>query len=215
MSLYKKMHEVMVESEALSKDLQVGVGNSKYKAISEAQVLNAIKPLFKKHKLILFPIEVDVTEESTSYEVSNKYGTEQRTRLMTSLKAKYKIVDIETGEFEILATVGNGVDPQDKGSGKAMTYALKALLQKTFMLFSGEDTDNEHSNDITEGMKKDKNALKDDQLSKILELLDVIQDKSWEKKILQGYKVKSLEELNPQQASGTIKRLTEVLNVRG
>ena len=36
-----------------------------------------------------------------------------------------------------------------KETCKAMTYAYKALIQKTFCLFSGEDTDNTHSDDIT------------------------------------------------------------------
>ena len=43
----------------------------------------------------------------------------------STLHAKYKIVDIDSGEFEILETVGYGVDSQDKASGKAMTYAYK------------------------------------------------------------------------------------------
>ena len=80
-------------------------------------------------------------------EFQGKYGTTQR--FMSVLHAKYKVVDIDTGEFEILETVGYGADSQDKGSGKAMTYAYKALIQKTFCLFSGEDIDNTHSDDIT------------------------------------------------------------------
>ena len=134
MGLYEKIYKVMEESTALEKKMDVGSGSYQYKAISEASVLNLVKPLLKKHKLILIPIEVEVNEIED--------------RKMTQLKAKYKIIDVETGESEILATVGNGSDSQDKGSGKAWTYAYKVLLQKTFMLFSGEDTDNEHSDDI-------------------------------------------------------------------
>jgi len=146
MSLYKKMHIVMCESEAIEKNMLVGDGGkNSYKAISEASVLNGIKPLLKKHGLVLFPVETKITESFQEFE--GKYGTSQR--FMSCLHAKYKIVDIDTGEYEILETVGYGADSQDKGSGKAMTYAYKSLLQKTFMLFSGEDTDNEHSDDIT------------------------------------------------------------------
>jgi len=35
-----------------------------------------------------------------------------------------------------------------------MIYAHKVLLQKTFMLFSGEDSDNEHSDKINEEQTK-------------------------------------------------------------
>lgn len=144
-SLYKKMHQVMMDSEAIEKNMTVGDGGkNSYKAVSEAAVLNAIKPLLKKHGLVIFPVGIKIQENFQEYQ--GKYGITQR--FMSELHAKYKLVDIDTGEFEILETVGYGADSQDKGSGKAMTYAYKALIQKTFCLFSGEDTDNEHSDDI-------------------------------------------------------------------
>lgn len=144
--LYKKIHAVMCETEGIEKNLTVGFGGNSYKAVGEASVLNEIKPLLKKHGLVLFPIELDVNEKLDVFPTAKG----DTSRLMTQIKAKYKIVDIDTGEYEILETIGNGVDTQDKASGKAMTYALKVLLQKTFMLFSGEDTDNEHSDAITD-----------------------------------------------------------------
>ena len=141
MGLYEKIYNVMAESSALEKDMSVG---GQYKAISEKMVLNEIKPLLKKHKLILIPVAAEV---------------EQKEKL-TVISAKYKIIDIETGESEILATIGNGADSQDKGSGKAWTYAYKCLIQKTFCLFSGEDTDNEHSDDITAKQTKTQGEYK-------------------------------------------------------
>lgn len=145
MGLYKKMHAVMLDSEGIEKNMTVGSKENSYKAISEAAVLNEIKPLLKKHGLVIFPVGVTITEDFKEFQ--GKYGMTQR--YLSTLHCKYKIVDVETGEFEILESVGYGADSQDKGSGKAMTYAYKALIQKTFCLFSGEDTDNEHSDDIT------------------------------------------------------------------
>lgn len=145
MGLYEKMYKVMEESEAIEKNMSVGFGSNSYKAISEASVLNAVKPLLRKHKLILFPIKIEAKDMVDTFVTAKG----ESVRLMTQVKATYKIVDAESGESEILETIGNGVDTQDKASGKAMTYAYKALLQKTFCLFSGEDTDNEHSDDIT------------------------------------------------------------------
>ena len=146
MGLYEKMYKVMEESEGIEKNMSVGFGSNSYKAVSEASVLNAVKPLLKKHRLILFPVEQEVIDRYDTF--TTQKG--ESSRLMTQIKSKYKIVDIDTGESEILETVGNGVDTQDKASGKALTYGYKALLQKTFMLFSGEDTDNEHSDAITD-----------------------------------------------------------------
>jgi hypothetical protein len=148
MGLYEKIYNVMNESEGLEKDLVVGTGASSYKAVGEKEVLNMLKPLFKKHKLIVFPVDGDISETNAAWESEYNGKKETKTRNVTQLKAKFKIVDIETGESECLMGFGNGADSQDKGSGKAFTYAFKTMLSKTFMLFSGEDTDNEHSDDI-------------------------------------------------------------------
>ena len=150
LKLYEKIYLVMCDSEAIEKTMTVGSGNNSYKAVSEAAMLNLVKPLFKKHKLIVFPIEGDIKDNAMTWEKTDTYkGTvKQDLRAITELKVMYKIVDIESGESEILVGFGNGADPQDKGAGKAFTYSFKNMLSKTFMLFSGEDTDNTHSDDI-------------------------------------------------------------------
>ena len=150
LNLYKKMYAVMNESEAIEKSMTVGSGNNSYKAVSEASMLNLIKPLFKKYKLIVFPIDGEINENINTYEKTDSYKNTVSTtlRAVTQLKVKYKIVDTESGESEILIGFGNGADSQDKGAGKSSTYSFKNMLSKTFMLFSGEDTDNTHSDDI-------------------------------------------------------------------
>lgn len=180
----------MFESESLAKDMVVGKVNSgsEYKAISEASVLNVIKPLFKKYKLILFPVSQTITEKYDEYQ--GKYGATQR--FLSTVKAVYKIVDIETGQFELLETVGYGVDSQDKASGKAITYAYKALLQKTFVLFSGEDTDNQSSDDIDKqnSFKQDKPKQTTDENKVTVKMLIELANKKGvtEKQILATYK---------------------------
>jgi hypothetical protein len=148
MGLYEKIYSVMNESAGLEKDLTVGSGASSYKAVGEKEVLNMLKPLFKKHKLIVFPVDGDISETNSVWEAEYNGKKDTKTRNVTQIKVKFKIVDVETGESETLIGFGNGADSQDKGSGKAFTYAFKTMLSKTFMLFSGEDTDNTHSDDI-------------------------------------------------------------------
>jgi len=183
MSLYEKIYNVMCESEALEKSMIVGSGTNSYRAISESAVLNSIKPLLKKHKLILFPVSASIVELQNDFK---GYKDEDKTRLISQVVATYKIVDVETGESEILATVGNGADPQDKGSGKAWTYAYKALLQKTFCLFSGEDTDNTHSDDVMPTPKK--TTLTQEQFN---ELLLIGNQKGYDAKIIEKSLVKN------------------------
>ncbi|MCK9220883.1 MAG: ERF family protein [Bacteroidales bacterium] len=148
LKLYKKLFDIMCETKSLEKNLTVGKGANTYKAVGEAEVLNMLKPLFNKHKVIVFPIDGSMQETSQIWESESYDKKETKTRNVTQLKVSFKVVDVESGEFEILAGFGNGADPQDKGSGKAFTYAYKTMLNKTFMMFSGEDTDNTHSDDI-------------------------------------------------------------------
>jgi len=152
MGLYEKIWSVMSETKALDKNMEVGYGGSKYKAVSEAAVLNEIKPLLKKHKLVCLPVEYEMSETCDTFETSK--GT--TVRPMTTLKVGWKIVDVETGESEIVYGFGQGTDSQDKGVGKAYTYAFKNMFSKTFCLFSGEDTDNVHSDEITAQMTVNK-----------------------------------------------------------
>lgn len=149
MSLHEKMFNVMNDSDAVEKSMTVGKGVNAYKAVSEATILNMIKPLFKKYKLIIFPISGDIQEIVDVYNKTDYDGkTTESQRAITQLQIIYRIMDIETDEFQDVVGFGNGADSQDKGAGKAFTYSFKNALSKTFMLFSGEDTDNDHSDDI-------------------------------------------------------------------
>ena len=148
MNLHEKIYNVMCDSQALEKDLTVGEGRNSYQAVGEKAVLNMLKPLFKKYKLVIFPIDGEIKETNFSWEVDYNGKAQTKVRNVTQVKVLYKLVDVESGESVTIAGFGNGADSQDKGSGKALTYAYKTALSKTFMLFSGEDTDNEHSDDL-------------------------------------------------------------------
>lgn len=170
MGLYKKLHDIMCRTTAISKDLTVSFKTTKYYAVSESAILNEVKPLLKEFGIIILPVGVTIDQRDS----------------LTVLNTKWKIIDIETGEFEILESPGNGADTQDKGTGKAFTYAYKALLQKTFMLFSGEDTDNTHSDELT--------AEEDGQIKKLVELYDLMTEEV-KGKILTGYKISDIKDL--------------------
>ena len=149
MNLYEKLFNVMNESDAVEKTMDVGTGRNSYKAVSEASILNMVKPLFKKYKLIIFPVSGEIKDHCSIWNKTDYDGkTAENLRAMTELKVIYRIVDVESGESQDVVGFGNGSDPQDKGAGKAFTYSFKNVLSKTFMLFSGEDTDSTHSDDI-------------------------------------------------------------------
>ena len=136
--LYRKISAVMKKVAYLQKDDQVSFGNTKYKAISEEKVTSAVREALIEEGLVIFPIE----------QIHSKEGT------LTSVDVKYKIVDIETGEHEIIVSSGTGADTQDKGVGKAMTYAYKYLLLRTFAIPTGEDPDKISSAEIDAKMQQ-------------------------------------------------------------
>jgi len=123
--LYQKISAVMKDVEYLSKDDKVEFNNTKYKAISEEKVTSTVRESLVRNGLIIIPVEQEHRREGT----------------LSTVDTKYKIIDIETGEYEIIVSSGTGADTQDKGVGKAMTYAYKYLLLRTFAIPTGEDPD--------------------------------------------------------------------------
>ena len=55
MNIYEKLAAITVELNAVAKNLKVGEGRSAYKAVGEADVLAAVKPLEAKYKVYSYP----------------------------------------------------------------------------------------------------------------------------------------------------------------
>jgi hypothetical protein len=151
--LYQKIHQVMQDIEYLQKDDRVRYKTTDYRAISEEKVTSKVRDSLVKNRLIILPIEQEHSKEG----------------MLTTVDTKYKIIDIDTGEYEIIVSSGTGVDTQDKGVGKAMTYSYKYLLLRSFAIPTGEDPDKVSSEELDDQVKK--NAQKKiDALAKNLNL---------------------------------------------
>jgi hypothetical protein len=146
--LINAVNAVMKEARSVSKNSNVGFGNSAYKGVKDIDVKQLIQPLLAKNGLALFPVSIDITTDRESWEESYSGKPKRKTQVFTEAKCKYLLVH-ESGQSIELQGVGYGVDAQDKGAGKAQTYALKMLLLYTFLIPVGEidDTDTTHSND--------------------------------------------------------------------
>lgn len=125
LNLYQKISAVMQDVEYLSKDDNIKFGSTNYKAISEEKVTQAVRQSLIKQGLVILPVEQNHSKEGN----------------LSTVDTKYKIVDIDSGQFEIIVSSGTGADTQDKGVGKAMTYSYKYLLLRTFAIPTGEDPD--------------------------------------------------------------------------
>ena len=90
-------------------------------------------------------------------------------------------------------SIADGLDPADKGSGKAMTYADKYALMKAYKIMTGDDPDQYHSNSYSTNNVKPNNIV----LDNIMKLLN--NDMTLTKKYLDKYNVKNLDELDVAQ----------------
>lgn len=132
LNLYQKISAVMQDVDYLQKDDKISFKTTNYKAISEEKVTSTVRQSLIKHGLVILPIEQEHSREGT----------------LSVVNTNYKIVDTETGQFEIIVSSGTGADTQDKGVGKAMTYSYKYLLLRTFAIPTGEDPDKTSSAEL-------------------------------------------------------------------
>ena len=140
MNIYEKIAAIMQDVQYLAKDDHVEFGSTKYKALSEEKVTSIMRAELLKHKLVVYPIA----------------QTANRTGNITHADVVYRMVNVEApAAYIALASCGDGADTQDKGSGKAMTYAFKYMWLRTFALPTGEDPDKISSAELDE---KERNA---------------------------------------------------------
>ena len=133
-------------------NVQAGKGTS-YKAVGERDVLDAVKPMEEKYGVYSYPCSRETLEserlESESEVKDYKTGetkTAKKTTFYTRLKTVYRFVNIEKPEEYTETTVFSvGLDSQDKGDGKAMTYGDKYALMKAYKISTGDDPDAEAS----------------------------------------------------------------------
>lgn len=147
MNLFQKMSAITKEIATVGKNLEVELPNNKgYKAVSEVDVLKAVKPAEEKYGVYSYPAKREIVE---SGEIVNqtKYG--ERKSLFVRVETVYRFVNVdEPSEYIEVTTYGDGVDSQDKAPGKAMTYADKYALLKAYKIQTGDDPDAEGSGDL-------------------------------------------------------------------
>lgn len=148
----KAIIAVMKEVKNIEKNMSVGAGKSTYKAISDSMVRNEVKKAMTDNGLCILPISVQATVKIDRWEEADSYNNgamKTKQSAFTEAHTKYLLLH-ESGESIEIAGYGHGVDTQDKGAGKATTYALKNVILDTFLIIKGDDmdTDSKHSNDI-------------------------------------------------------------------
>ena len=144
MNIYQKMAAITAELQTVGKNLMVETSKGKgYKAVSERDIIDAVKPLEEKHGVYSYPCDRQVLESQTLESESTYNGnTTKKTTFFTRIRTVYRFVNVEDPtDFIETVTFAEGIDAQDKGSGKAMTYGDKYALMKAYKISTGDDPD--------------------------------------------------------------------------
>lgn len=128
----KKILNIMGRVKYLAKDDTVAFGNTKYKALSEEKVTTLMRAEMVTEGLIAYPVEMAWTRDGN----------------ISHVDVKYRIVDTDDNSYIEVVSCGDGYDTQDKGAGKAMTYAFKYMWLRTFAIPTGDDPDKISSDEI-------------------------------------------------------------------
>lgn len=146
MNIFQKLAAITADMQTVAKNLSIDTGNGKsYKAVSERDVLDTVKPLEAKHGVYSYPVNRE-TLESERLETETKYGV--KTSFYTRIKTVYRFVNMDDPADYIETVVFSvGLDSGDKGDGKAMTYGDKYALLKAYKISTGDDPDQQASVD--------------------------------------------------------------------
>ena len=150
MNIYQKMAAITAELQTVAKNLTVETGKNKsYKAVSERDIIDAVKPLEEKHGVYSYPCGREVLESQTLESESEYQGkVTKKTTFFTRIKTTYRFVNVDDPlDYIETVTFAEGIDAQDKGSGKAMTYGDKYALMKAYKISTGDDPDQNASID--------------------------------------------------------------------
>lgn len=159
-NIAKAISQVMAAVKGIDKTMTVGTGSSSYKGVSDQVVKQVIGKAMEDAGLCILPIGVEAKSQVDRWEAKDYNGNPTtKQSVFTEVNTRYLLLHT-SGESIELSGYGHGVDSQDKGAGKATTYALKYTLLYTFLVPTGkiDDADNTHSDDIAAPAKQQQAA---------------------------------------------------------
>ena len=141
-NIFQRINAVQSAIGYIQKDKSVSAGaGGSYKAVTH----DAVTAMLRKH-LIEAGIVVAVTcvESEFDQPAVNPDGTHAKQRL---LRAEYVVSFINIDQPDdklVVSVIAHALDNGDKAPGKAISYATKYALLKTFLLETGEDEESRY-----------------------------------------------------------------------
>lgn len=125
MNIHQRIAAVMGEVTYIQKEHKPGM---KYTIVSHDAVTAKCRPALLKAGVIYYPIRCEISQNGN--------------RTECQMTVRFANID-DPADFIDVQTSGYGIDSQDKGPGKAQSYAVKYALLKTLGLETGDDADHD------------------------------------------------------------------------
>lgn len=122
-NIAQRINAAMAEVDYVQKERKNGMN---YSIVSHDAVTAKVRPILQKHGVVYYPRDFQACQSGN------------RTELVFTVR--FENIDDRTDYIDV-ATMGYGVDPQDKGPGKAISYGVKYALLKVLGLETGDDPD--------------------------------------------------------------------------
>lgn len=138
LNIYQRISAVMHDVKYVVKeDKRV---NGQYTYVSHDAVSRALHMPMVIHGIVMVPTVKDLTQDGNR----------------TVVRMDVTMVNIDNpADMVTVTTYGYGIDPQDKGVGKAVSYAVKNALLKLFCLETGEDVERDVTTDYRQTLTPD------------------------------------------------------------
>ena len=127
-NIAQRINAAMAEVDYIQKEKKSGMN---YSIVSHDAVTAKVRPILQAHGVVYYPRDFQWTQNGN------------RTELVFTVR--FENIDDRT-DFIDVATMGYGVDQQDKGPGKAISYGVKYALLKVLGLETGDDPDEVQDN---------------------------------------------------------------------
>jgi hypothetical protein len=125
LNLHQRIAAVMREVTYIQKEEKRGM---QYKIVSHDKVTAKCRPALLAQGVIYYPIRCATLQSGN--------------RTECNMTVRFANID-DPQDFIDVECCGHGIDTQDKGPGKAQSYAVKYALLKTLGLETGEDADHD------------------------------------------------------------------------
>jgi len=134
MNIHQRLSKAMERVTYIQKDKKSGMN---YSIVSHDSVTAKVRPALLESGIVYYPVDVKHTQNGNRTEVA------MTVRFVNAEKP---------GDFFDVQSFGYGIDSQDKGPGKAMSYAVKYALLKTLGLETGDDPDHDQNTEHESGL---------------------------------------------------------------